>query len=37
MVPPDRAEEARQILAEQKRAFGDGANTDDEDTETGVE
>jgi hypothetical protein len=37
MVPPDRAEEARQVLAEQKRAFGDGANTDDEDTETGVE
>jgi hypothetical protein len=38
MVPPDRAEEARQVLAEQKRAFGDGSHADDEDdTETGVE
>jgi hypothetical protein len=38
MVPPDRAEEARQVLAEQKRAFGDGSRADDEDdTETGVE
>ena len=39
MVPPERAEEARRILAEQKRAFGDGARAadDEDDTETGVE
>jgi hypothetical protein len=39
MVPPDRAEEARRVLAEQKRAFGEsgGSRADEEDTETGVE
>ena len=35
MVPPDRAEEARQVLAAQKRAFETRA--DEADTETGVE
>ena len=39
MVPPDRGEEARRILAEQKRAFGEsgGSRDDEDDTETGVE
>jgi hypothetical protein len=38
MVPPDRAEEARQVLAAQKRAYGESrARADEEDTETGVE
>lgn len=39
MVPPDRAEEARQVLAAQKRAYGEsrGTRADEEDTEPGVE
>jgi len=39
MVPPDRAEEARQVLATQKQAYGEsrGSRADEEDTETGVE
>jgi len=38
MVPPDRAEEARQVLATQKRAYGESrARADEEDTEPGVE
>ena len=36
MVPPDRAEEARQVLAAQKRAFQE-TPADEADTETGVE
>ena len=39
MVPPDRADEARRILATQKRTYGESsASPDDEDdTETGEE
>jgi hypothetical protein len=37
MVPPDSAEEARRILADQKRVYGSGSRADEEDTETGVE
>jgi len=39
MVPPDRADEARRILAIQKRTYGESrASPDDEDdTETGEE
>jgi hypothetical protein len=36
MVPPDRAEEARQVLAAQKRDFA-STRADEDDTETGVE
>jgi hypothetical protein len=37
MVPPEHADEARQILATQKRTFGESRSADDDDTETGVE
>ena len=36
MVPPDRADEARRILADQKRDYGSRSD-DEDDTETGVE
>jgi hypothetical protein len=36
MVAPDRAEEARRVLADQKRDYG-ATRADEEDTETGVE
>ena len=36
MVPPDRADEARQVLADQKRSYGSRSD-DEDDTETGVE
>jgi hypothetical protein len=39
MVPPDRSDEARRILAAQRRSFSESGATraDEEDTETGVE
>jgi putative signal transducing protein len=36
MVPTDRADEARRILADQKRDYG-SRSADEDDTETGVE
>lgn len=36
MVPPDRAEEARKVLADQKRAYA-ATRADEAETETGVE
>jgi len=35
LVPPDHADEARRILATQKREYGDSRAMDDDDTETG--
>ena len=35
LVPPDHADEARRVLATQKREYGSSPATDDDDTETG--
>ncbi len=35
LVPPDHAEEARRILATQKREYGSSRAMDEDDTETG--
>jgi hypothetical protein len=38
LVPPDQAEEARQVLAAQRRDYAEsGTRADEDDTETGVE